>query len=332
MIDFQDLSITITSQKNKDEVKFEHSPYNESTINTEDFQQQQEWNLYTNIETQTRFIYDAWSNHDRPCFTISSKISRRPGYFVYNAYMLIFLISVLGFVPFSFAYSSPHFRIQTTCLLILSSVNFRWIVTQKLPTVSYLTILDKYAIGALIFLVSLCAWHAIIGSDMFSSIDKSLVKNIDNYALISIGILYFLFHLVYISYFIYKYSQYFKVGKEDEEETKEDDKKDKPDTMNDKNKAIEEGPRPISISNIKPSIKPVPNPKPTEFKPTTRSMDKNASDIRYDNLVESPSPSVASNNNYTQNPGGRSANDFNNNNNNDNGRIVVNPFNKKPNQ
>ena len=204
-IDIQSLSITITSSRNKNEVRFVPSPYIESTINTNDFQQQQEWNLYSHIETSKKFIYDIWKKQERPCFTISSTISRRPGYFIYNAYMLIFLISALGFVPFSFKYSTPHFRIQTTCLLILSSINFRWIVTQKLPTVSYLTTLDKYAIVALIFLVSLCAWHAVIGSELFSSLKETLIIDIDKYALMSIGSLYFIFHLTYISYFLIRY-------------------------------------------------------------------------------------------------------------------------------
>ncbi len=126
--------------------------------------------------------------------------------------MLIFLISALGFVPFSFSYRHPHFRIQINCLLILSSVNFRWIVTQKLPTVSYLTVLDKYAIGALVFLVSLCVWHAMIGSSFGNPENCEVCKEIDKFALISIGLLYFLFHFTYIIYFLLKYSRYSKVG------------------------------------------------------------------------------------------------------------------------
>ena len=192
----------------------------ESTINTNDFQQQQEWNLYPHIETSEKNIYDIWKKQERPSFTVSSTISRRPGYFIYNAYMLIFLISALGFVPFSFNHSLPHFRIQTTCLLILSSINFRWIVTQKLPTVSYLTTLDKYAIVALIFLVSLCAWHAVIGSVLFSSIDREYVKSIDKYALFFIVTLYFFFHVTYIGYFLFQFRRYSNVGKDTNEESK----------------------------------------------------------------------------------------------------------------
>lgn len=178
------------------------SRYNECTINTNDFQQQQEWNLYSHVEISKKYIYDAWNKHERPCFTISSTISRRPGYYLYNAYMLIFLISILGFVPFSISCKLPHFRISTTCLLILSSINFRWIVTQKLPTVSYLTTLDKYAIGALIFLVLLCVWHAFIGSEMFLGFTLDTIIAIDQFALSSIGVLYILFHFVYITHFV----------------------------------------------------------------------------------------------------------------------------------
>ncbi len=131
----------MTSARDQKEVRFEPSTYNQSIINTEDFQQQQEWNLYSHISINKKYIFDVWSKHERPCFSASSNIARRPGYYIYNAYMLMFLISVLGFVPFSFPDNKPHFRIQTTCLFILSSANFRWIVTQKLPTISYLTTL-----------------------------------------------------------------------------------------------------------------------------------------------------------------------------------------------
>lgn len=218
-IDIQSLSITITSSRNKDEVQFIHSAQNESTINTNDFQQQQEWNLYTHVETSKKFIYDAWNKHERPCFTISSTISRRPGYYLYNAYMLIFLISILGFVPFSISCTLPHFRIQTTCLLILSSINFRWIVTQKLPTVSYLTTLDKYAIGALIFLVLLCVWHAFIGSELFLKSSLQTIFTIDQYALVVIGVLFVFFHLIYVVHFYLRYSRYKHVGISSESES-----------------------------------------------------------------------------------------------------------------
>lgn len=88
-LDIQDISITITSSRSRNEVKFEPSLENECAINTEEFRMQQEWNLYGHIHTSHRVIYDIWKTYDRPAYTISGTISRRPGYYLNNAYMLI---------------------------------------------------------------------------------------------------------------------------------------------------------------------------------------------------------------------------------------------------
>ena len=156
---------------------------------------------------------------------------------------------------------------------------------------SYLTTLDKYAIGALVFLVSLCAWHAIIGSDVMSQLDKTLLKDIDTYALISIGGLYFVFHLIYIIYFIARFSRYSKIGKE---KLNGDDEPEEAVNINsdvyftEKQKNIEDPNRPTSISTIKPQVKS------SVLKPGD-SIDNN--DTRYRNLVESASTSPSGDSN-----------------------------------
>lgn len=114
-----------------------------------------------------------------------------------SAYMLIFLITVLGFVPFSFSPIGPQFRVQTTGLLILTAVNFRWVITQRLPSVSYLTSLDKYAIGNLLFLFIFCIWHSLIGCALIAD-DEPTKRSIDSVVLIMFACL----NLFYNSYFV----------------------------------------------------------------------------------------------------------------------------------
>ena len=113
--------------------------------------------------------------------------------------MLIFLITILGFVPFAFDPAAPQFRAQVTGLLLLTSVNFRWIVTQRLPSVPYLTSLDKYAIGSLLFLVCFCVWHSLIGSAIITTTNK---KNIDAYVLYGLAGLFFIYNFGYIMWFV----------------------------------------------------------------------------------------------------------------------------------
>ena len=115
--------------------------------------------------------------------------------------MLVFLITTLGFTPFSFAQGSPQFRCQVTGLLILTSVNFRWVITQRLPSVSYLTSLDKYAIGCLTTLVLFCVWHSLIGSEVITS-SSTKRKSIDEYFLIASACTYALFNFIFIVWFI----------------------------------------------------------------------------------------------------------------------------------
>ena len=68
---------------------------------------QQEWNLYMHVNTSERIISDVFKGYDRPAYTMCGSISRRPGYYLNNAYMLIFFITILGFVPFSFGAHTP---------------------------------------------------------------------------------------------------------------------------------------------------------------------------------------------------------------------------------
>lgn len=119
-------------------------------------------------------------------------------------------------MPFSFSVTSPNTRIGSTVMLILSSINFKIAVTTRLPTVSYLTVLDKYAITALIYLAVLCVYHSIIGSSLFSNA-KNLIF-IDRIFLAIFGGLFVLFHMAYIPYFVFKLSKHKSIEKEVEKE------------------------------------------------------------------------------------------------------------------
>lgn len=115
--------------------------------------------------------------------------------------MLIFLITILGFVPFAFDSDKPQFRCQVTGLLLLTSVNFRWVITQRLPSVPYLTSLDKYAIGSLLYLVLFCVWHSIIGSNIITN-DGKQREDIDHYVLVGSISFCFIYNLCYLVWFL----------------------------------------------------------------------------------------------------------------------------------
>lgn len=91
-------------------------------------------------------------------------------------------------------------------------------MTAKLPTVSYLTVFDKYILSALLFLVILCVWHAIIGSRLFLFPDPAKRISIDFVALYTIAAIYVAFHTAYIPYFLSKLIRHKQVEEEAKQE------------------------------------------------------------------------------------------------------------------
>ena len=89
---------------------------------------------------------------------------------------------------------------------------------------SYLTVLDKYALPALIYMGVLCAYHAIIGSTLFSSLSSSNLIHVDQLCLIGFGIVFFTFHLVYILHFLFKLSKQNKAKAEAKKEAEQSEK------------------------------------------------------------------------------------------------------------
>ncbi|CAF1123039.1 unnamed protein product [Adineta ricciae] len=179
--DVQDLSISVTSMLYQDKVMLHPDPYNLSGVNREAFVDQQEWSLYEHVDAEERFVKDFLfltdANDDdeqqmkyqmnkeepkRSTLTVTCHAARQSEYFYWNGYFLILLITSVSFCTFGMPMQVAINRLQVSCTLLLTSITFRWTVNRSLPTVSYLTSLDKYAIICISNLVLHSFWHAII--------------------------------------------------------------------------------------------------------------------------------------------------------------------------
>ncbi len=83
-MDMQELSITLTSKKNIKEVEIIENKKDPCSINTEDFLDQQEWDLFGHVTTSKKTIYDPWRKFDRTAYTVTCFIARKPGYYLYK--------------------------------------------------------------------------------------------------------------------------------------------------------------------------------------------------------------------------------------------------------
>ncbi|CAF0795316.1 unnamed protein product [Rotaria sordida] len=213
-VDVQDLTISITSDHHLDTVLLVQDEDRFSTINREAFFDQQEWSLYEHVATEIRQTKEEYSfEHEtgieakkHPVLAFTCRAARQPGYYYWNGFCLIFLITICAFCIFVISPNLPQSRLQITSTLLLTSITFRWVVNRSLPTVSYLTTLDKYAIISIFMLVLLCIWHAIIATVIFlgsSSLVNTLTPNniyvrIDRYIFFVFISGYVFFHVVLI--------------------------------------------------------------------------------------------------------------------------------------
>ncbi|CAF0876927.1 unnamed protein product, partial [Didymodactylos carnosus] len=104
-----------------------------------------------------------------------------------------FFITVMAFATFSVTYNLPQNRLQLSFTLLLTAVTFKWVVVRCLPTISYLTTLDKYVLLSMVLLCVVCAWHAII-----ACVPSKMAPVWDVWALTTLAVLYTLFHIIFL--------------------------------------------------------------------------------------------------------------------------------------
>ncbi|KAK2553672.1 Cys-loop ligand-gated ion channel [Acropora cervicornis] len=162
-LDYQELTITLMSDWTNKQVKFEKDLKKADNIRPETFTADQEWFLCRHVVTESTDTIktEGSSANDYPLYHIKCHVKRKNGYYLWNIAMIIFLIDILSFCSFSVDISSPSDRLSVTLTLLLTAVAFKFVVSQSLPTISYLTLLDKYVLSGLIFLGFMAIENAV---------------------------------------------------------------------------------------------------------------------------------------------------------------------------
>ncbi|CAF1554302.1 unnamed protein product [Rotaria magnacalcarata] len=194
-VDVQQLSLQIVTRCSVDECVLVENRFQPSMVNREAFLAQQEWFLYEQIETRSTITMEDFSFRPirQSTYLVTCCVARRPGYFYWNVYLLIFLITLIALTVYSVAPEYPQSRLQITCTLLLTSIMFRWSVSRLLPPVSYLTLLDKYTLISLVFISLNSIWHSIIG---FLMRHMNISNAVDYYVLGLSTIIFLIYHCI----------------------------------------------------------------------------------------------------------------------------------------
>ncbi|CAF1193464.1 unnamed protein product [Rotaria magnacalcarata] len=171
--DVQELSLSITTPLTTDDIYFMQNKEKLSGVNRIVFSDEQSWHLYEHVEftyEQHCEEYSLNQNQVHPVVVCTCHVGRKCGYYIWNAYFLIFLITSAALCTFAIPPSNTQGRLQITCTLLLTSVTFRWVVNKSLPPISYLTALDVYAISSIVALCIINVFHGVISYFYYTQI------------------------------------------------------------------------------------------------------------------------------------------------------------------
>lgn len=161
--DHQKLTIKLMSDWPLDVVEFVKDMSIKDSIRIDTFTGHHEWSLHKHVIAHSveEDRAKTGSHRQYPIYHITTHVQRKPAYYMWNVALVIFLILGLSFTSFSVEADAPADRLSVTVTLLLTAVAFKFVVSSSLPTISYLTLLDKYVLWSLIFQCLMVVQNAV---------------------------------------------------------------------------------------------------------------------------------------------------------------------------
>ena len=76
-------------------------------------------------------IVSARSSLKVPRISATVYSARRPGFYIFNGFFLNFMITIVSLAVFAIDTKTPHFRLQTTCTLLLTAITIKWVIINR---------------------------------------------------------------------------------------------------------------------------------------------------------------------------------------------------------
>ncbi|XP_038057953.1 gamma-aminobutyric acid receptor subunit beta-like [Patiria miniata] len=150
--DHQELTIKLMSDWPFTDVEFVKDMNIKDSIRLDTFTAGEEWVLSKHVIAQPVLEDKAKTGSHRqyPLYYLTMHVRRKSGFYLWNVGLILMLILLLCFTCFAVSPEEPADRLSVTVTLLLTAVAFKYVVSQSLPTISYLTLLDKYVLCGLI--------------------------------------------------------------------------------------------------------------------------------------------------------------------------------------
>lgn len=196
LLDTQELGIIICSYYGPKYVKIVADSEKISTIHPRafhSFHEQQKYMLHSMVKVDTIASYEIDTEYKHiasktssDCLSISVTLTRKANFFILNNFSTVFIITLLSLTLFSATPLNVSNRLSAVFTLLLTLFAFKIVTSTHLPTISYLTLIDKYQVMSIVFLSVLSVWFSLLVSIGFT---EDEIRRIDRISfLVFIGI------------------------------------------------------------------------------------------------------------------------------------------------
>ncbi|CAF0924609.1 unnamed protein product [Brachionus calyciflorus] len=162
-LDVQTLAIEISSSSPCSQVHLIESKNKFNFLNPNAFMDTQEWKICNHIQTRECLKQSEVSTDENSAFTIQISAFRMPSYYLYNAFLLIFIITSVGLAKFTIQCDTPHVRLIVDTTVVLTLITFKWVIAEEIPQISYLTSLDKYNLFSIAYVIAQSIYDSVVG-------------------------------------------------------------------------------------------------------------------------------------------------------------------------
>jgi len=141
------------------------SPKYRSIVNIKNFVLSNEYDLHPQVKMvqSVTDVTESASGAQYSVLEASVCVTRRAGFWVMNVVFPIFLITLTNAASYTVPPTDVADRCSISLTLMLTTVAYKYIIADKLPAISYLTLIDKYVLLCLCIQVLFILWYAIVG-------------------------------------------------------------------------------------------------------------------------------------------------------------------------
>mmetsp|Transcript_17245 Transcript_17245/g.34577 ORF Transcript_17245/g.34577 Transcript_17245/m.34577 type:complete len:396 (-) Transcript_17245:91-1278(-) len=200
----------------EDKVIFEHDP-DFRCCDTAVSSRLEDWSVATPVTVDFKTGKFGHRN-----VVLNMVVHRKSGYYLWKVLLINLLAGMFSWYVFLMPASDISDRINTTLTLFLAEVAFLFVIADKLPQVSYLTVMDRIILGSFVLLFltafeTMIAYSFVAENKFFSSKtgpDNTKAEAVDMFSAIAFPISFVALHVACVWRAIWKRKQLVGLGAE----------------------------------------------------------------------------------------------------------------------